>query len=42
LDVPLCFIASAIVFSTPGSLAAGSDLASRAERLDPIQALRHD
>jgi ABC-type antimicrobial peptide transport system permease subunit len=41
-SLPLWLVASAFVFSIPGSLAAGSDLASRAQTLDPIRALRHD
>ena len=41
-SLPLWLIASAIAFSLLISLAAGSYPASRAARLDPIQALRHD
>ena len=41
-SLPLWLIASAIGFSIVISLAAGSYPASRAARLDPIQALRHD
>ena len=40
--LPLWLIASAIAFSIVVSLIAGSYPASRAARLDPIQALRHD
>jgi putative ABC transport system permease protein len=40
--LPLWLIASAIAFSIVVSLLAGSYPASRAARLDPIQALRHD
>jgi putative ABC transport system permease protein len=39
---PLWLIAGAILLSITVSLAAGSYPASRAARLDPIQALRHD
>jgi putative ABC transport system permease protein len=41
-SLPLWLIASAIAFSIVVSLAAGSYPASRAARLNPIQALRHD
>jgi putative ABC transport system permease protein len=41
-SLPLWLIASAIAFSIVVSLIAGSYPASRAARLDPIQALRHD
>src|SRR5262245_32167989 len=41
-SLPLWLIASAIAFSITVSLIAGSYPASRAARLDPIQALRHD
>ena len=41
-SLPVWLIASAIGFSIFVSLAAGSYPASRAARLDPIQALRHD
>ena len=41
-SLPLWLIASAIAFSIVISLIAGSYPASRAARLDPIQALRHD
>ena len=41
-SLPLWLIASAIAFSVVVSLIAGSYPASRAARLDPIQALRHD
>jgi len=41
-SLPLWLIASAIGFSVLVSLIAGSYPASRAAKLDPIQALRHD
>jgi len=41
-SLPWWLIASAILFSIVVSLIAGSYPASRAARLDPIQALRHD
>jgi putative ABC transport system permease protein len=41
-SLPLWLIAGAIAFSWVVSLLAGSYPASRAARLDPIQALRHD
>lgn len=41
-SLPLWLIPSAIAFSIVVSLMAGSYPASRAARLDPIQALRHD
>jgi putative ABC transport system permease protein len=41
-SLPVWLIASAIAFSILVSLVAGSYPASRAARLDPIQALRHD
>jgi putative ABC transport system permease protein len=41
-SLPLWLVSSAIVFSIFVSLAAGSYPASRAARLDPIRALRHD
>jgi len=41
-SLPLWLIGSAIAFSIVVSLVAGSYPASRAARLDPIQALRHD
>jgi putative ABC transport system permease protein len=41
-SLPLWLIASAIAFSILVSLLAGSYPASRAARLDPIRALRHD
>jgi putative ABC transport system permease protein len=41
-SMPLWLIASALGFSIALSLIAGSYPASRAARLDPIQALRHD
>jgi putative ABC transport system permease protein len=41
-SLPLWLIASAIGFSIVVSLIAGSYPASRAAKLDPIQALRHD
>lgn len=41
-SLPLWLIASAITFSIVVSLVAGSYPASRAAKLDPIQALRHD
>jgi putative ABC transport system permease protein len=41
-SLPLWLIGSAIAFSIIVSLVAGSYPASRAARLDPIQALRHD
>lgn len=41
-SLPLWLVAGAIVFSIFVSLAAGSYPASRAARLDPIRALRHD
>jgi putative ABC transport system permease protein len=41
-SLPLWLISGAIVFSIFVSLAAGSYPASRAARLDPIRALRHD
>jgi len=41
-SLPLWLVASAIGFSIVVSLIAGSYPASRASRLDPIQALRHD
>jgi putative ABC transport system permease protein len=40
--VPLWLVAGAIGFSWLVSLVAGSYPASRAARLDPIHALRHD
>jgi putative ABC transport system permease protein len=41
-SLPLWLVSGAIVFSIFVSLAAGSYPASRAARLDPIRALRHD
>ena len=41
-SLPFWLISSAIAFSIVVSLVAGSYPASRAARLDPIQALRHD
>ena len=41
-SLPLWLIGGAIAFSWVVSLLAGSYPASRAARLDPIQALRHD
>jgi putative ABC transport system permease protein len=41
-SLPLWLIAGALVFSVLVSLGAGSYPASRAAKLDPIQALRHD
>jgi putative ABC transport system permease protein len=41
-SLPLWLMASAVGFSIAVSLIAGSYPASRAARLDPIQALRHD
>jgi putative ABC transport system permease protein len=41
-SLPLWLIASSIAFSIVVSLLAGSYPASRAAKLDPIQALRHD
>jgi putative ABC transport system permease protein len=41
-SLPLWLIAGAIAFSILVSLGAGSYPASRAAKLDPIQALRHN
>src|SRR5205809_5688000 len=41
-SLPMWLVASSIAFSIAVSLIAGSYPASRADRLDPIQALRHD
>jgi len=41
-SLPLWLVASSIAFSIAVSLIAGSYPASRAAKLDPIQALRHD